>query len=133
MLILLSEYILPILGSLLLIAGITLIAELPFFLGAFGRERYSLKYKLGIFILINIITSMIIMVIWLGINFFFYDAFEAWIMILLGVLQIVAALAEAFVYRKAFKTGTVKTLVISFMANALSAAAVMFVVYQFEL
>lgn len=131
MMIILSEFLVPVLGSLLIVALITLVAELPFFLVAFGREQYSLKYKLGIFILINIITSMIIMVIWLAITFMFYDAFEVWVRRLLYVLQIIAALVEAFVYRKAFKTGTVKNLVCSFLANAFSATVVAVAVFLF--
>ena len=133
MMVILGEYVLPFIGSLLLVAVVTLIAEAPFYLAASAGAKCSLGYKLGIFILINIITNMTIMVIWLAITYIIDDSFEVWLMILLGVLQITAALIEAFVYRKALKTEKVKTLVCSFLANALSAAAVMFVIFQFEL
>ena len=133
MMVILGEYVLPVIGSLLLVAVVTLIAEAPFFLAATAGTKYSLGYKLEIFILINIITNMTIMVIWLAITYIIDDSFEVWLMILLGVLQITAALVEAFVYRKALKTETVKTLACSFLANALSAAAVMFVIFLFEL
>lgn len=128
----LNEYVLALFGPMLLLAGVTLVAELPVFLVGFGRERFSFRYKLAVFILINLISFTTVLTIWLTIAYLSNDApFGIGVKILLSVLQIIVALVEAFVYKKAFKTETAKTLIFSFIANVLSAAADMFVIYMF--
>ena len=132
--ILITEYILPFAGALLLLAAVTLVSELPFFIVGFGKEAYSLKYKLVVFALINLITFSTVFTIWITVSYLF-DAYplDLPIVILLIAMQIAAILTEAFVYKKAFKTGTAKPLIFSVTANVISSAAVMFVIYMLEM
>ena len=128
MIYIITDYLIPFLGGMLILAGASLIAELPFFLLGCGRERYSLKYKLAVFALINIICLFTIMTIWLGVTYFTYaDTFGGIAIILLIIAQLAAAVITAFVYKKAFKSKTLRTLIFCVIAKAASAVAVFLV------
>ena len=134
MLYIITEYVIPFLGGMLLLAVISMIAELPFSLLCCRRERYSLKYKLAVFALINTICLFTIMTPWVGLTYFTYaDTMGGIALIILIIAQLASAFITAFVYKKAFKTKTVRTIIFCIIGKVASAIGVLLVFVLFEI
>ena len=92
-------------------AVLTVVMETPILLIGFKKESYRLKYKLPVFMLVNVITNLLL---------------NCSILIFKPDLKIVIAaevlivIAEALVYRRAFLTKYPKAFLISLLANAFS-------------
>ena len=99
----------------------TLILELPVFLAGYRKEVFSVRYKLAVFVLINVITNLCINSAGLLFRDHIYDSYgkQMWTAVLL-LEEAAVVVVEALVYKKAFMTGLKKPLLISLAANAVS-------------
>lgn len=109
----------PVVLSALLM---TLILEFPVFLVGYRKEEFSVKYKITVFVLINVITNLLINSAGLILRDYIYKITGngMWIVVLI-VEEIAVVITEAYVYKKAFMTGLKKPLLVSLAANAVSA------------
>ncbi len=109
----------PVVLSALLM---TLILEFPVFLVGYRKEEFSVKYKITVFVLINVITNLLINSAGLILRDYIYKITGngMWIAVLI-VEEIAVVITEAYVYKKAFMTGLKKPLLVSMAANAVSA------------
>ena len=109
----------PVVLSALLM---TLILEFPVFLVGYRKEEFSVKYKITVFVLINVITNLLINSAGLILRDYIYKITGngMWIVVLI-VEEIAVVITEAYVYKKAFMTGFKKPLLVSLAANAVSA------------
>lgn len=92
-------------------AVLTVIMEMPVLLIGFKDERYSIKYKLLIFALVNVITNLTLN------SSILIFRFERRIVIIAEILIIIT---EALIYRRAFLTRYGRAFLNSFLANAFS-------------
>ena len=109
----------PVVLSALLM---TLILEFPVFLVGYRKEEFSVKYKITVFVLINVITNLLINSAGLILRDYIYKITGngMWIVVLI-VEEIAVVITEAYVYKKAFMIGRKKPLLVSLAANAVSA------------
>ncbi len=99
----------------------TLILEFPVFLVGYRKEEFSVKYKITVFVLINVITNLLINSAGLILRDYIYKITGngMWIAVLI-IEEAAVVIAEACVYKKAFMTGFKKPLLVSLAANAVS-------------
>lgn len=100
-----------ILSYLAFPAVLTVIMEMPVLLIGFKNECYSMKYKILIFSLVNVITNLTLNC---SILTFKFD------LKIVIIAEILIVIAEALIYRRAFLTKYKKALLNSFLANAFS-------------
>ena len=90
---------------------LTVVMETPVLLIGFRNEKFNIKYKLLVFILVNLITNLTLN----GSVLVFRPDLKIVI-----AAEILIVIAEALVYQKAFITKYGKALPVSFLANAFS-------------
>ena len=100
---------------------VTLLFEFPVFLVGYRKEEFSAKYKITVFVLINMITNLLINSVGMILRDYIYSIAGngMWIAVLIAE-ETAVVIAEAYVYKKAFMTGFKKPLLVSLTANAVS-------------
>lgn len=100
---------------------VTLLFEFPVFLVGYRKEEFSAKYKITVFVLINMITNLLINSVGMILRDYIYSIAGngMWIAVLIAE-ETAVVIAEACVYKKAFMTGFKKPLLVSLAANEVS-------------
>ena len=100
----------------------TILFELPVFILGYRKEDFTVKYKIIVFVLVNVITNLSINTIGLILRQYIYISMGKGMGTAVLILEETAVVViEALVYKKAFITGFKKPLLTSLTANAISA------------